>query len=136
MNSLQKFEKRQQDALMAGRPSIPVFTPGDTLIVHVRVREGERERIQRFEGVCIARRNAALHSSFTVRRVTNGFGLERLFPLYSPIIDHIEVVRRGRVRRAKLYYLRELTGKKARIRERPRKSTSEKKVSSSEQPSA
>ncbi len=118
MNILQKFEERQKEKLCTGRPDIPVFGPGDLLNVYVKIREGDRERVQRFEGVCIARRNAGLHSSFTVRRVTSGFGVERVFPIYSPIIDRIENMRRGKVRRAKLYYLRELTGKKARIRER------------------
>nr|CRH08152.1 50S ribosomal protein L19 [Candidatus Magnetococcus massalia] len=97
---------------------MPTFGPGDTLRVHVKVVEGERERIQVFEGVCIGRKNAGLRSTFTVRKVSFGEGVERVFPLYSPRVDQIEVTRRGDVRRAKLYYLRERTGKASRIREK------------------
>ncbi|MHB8253990.1 MAG: 50S ribosomal protein L19 [Acidiferrobacter sp.] len=100
------------------KQDIPQFGPGDTVTVHVKVVEGERERLQAFEGVVIARRNRGIHSSFTVRKVSYGEGVERVFPLHSPNIARIEVKRRGVVRRAKLYYLRELTGKAARIRER------------------
>ena len=121
MNLLQKFEDKQKKSLRAGRPEFPIFCAGDTLIVHVKIREGERDRIQKFEGVCIARRQAGLHSSILVRRVTSGFGVERTFPLYSPSIEQIEVLRRGHVRRAKLYYMRDLTGKKTRIAARRRK---------------
>ncbi|MEW5792606.1 MAG: 50S ribosomal protein L19 [Pseudomonadota bacterium] len=100
------------------RSDIPTFAPGDTLAVHVRVREGDRERIQIFEGLCIARRNRGFDSSFTVRKISNGEGVERVFPLHSKMIDKVEVKRRGDVRRAKLYYLRDLSGKAARIKEK------------------
>jgi large subunit ribosomal protein L19 len=100
------------------REDIPVFRPGDTLRVSVRVREGEKERLQAFEGVCIGRRGAGISESFTVRKVSSGIGVERIFPLHSPNLADIKVVRLGRVRRAKLYYLRKLSGKAARIRER------------------
>jgi large subunit ribosomal protein L19 len=117
MNSLQEFEKRQIDKLMTERP-VPEFSPGDTLRVNVKVVEGERERVQAYEGVCIARKNAGVNSSFTVRKISYGEGVERVFPLYSPRLESIDVVRHGKVRRAKLYYLRELRGKSARISER------------------
>lgn len=97
---------------------LPEFAPGDTVVVNVRIREGERERIQAFEGVVIARRNRGLHSAFTVRKMSHGTGVERVFQSHSPLIDSIQVKRRGRVRRAKLYYLRDRTGKSARIREK------------------
>ncbi len=100
------------------KQDIPQFAPGDTVTVHVKVIEGERERLQAFEGVVIARRNRGIHSSFTVRKMSYGEGVERVFPLHSPNVARIEVTRRGVVRRAKLYYLRQLTGKAARIRER------------------
>lgn len=100
------------------RDDVPDFRPGDTLRVHVRVREGEKERIQAFEGVCIARKHGGVSETFTVRKISGGVGVERIFPLHSPIIASIDVVRRGRVRRAKLYYLRNLRGKAARIKER------------------
>ena len=100
------------------RDDIPTFRPGDTLRVNVRVREGDKERIQAFEGVCIARKHGGVHETFTVRKISGGVGVERIFPLHSPGIASIEVVREGRVRRAKLYYLRNLRGKAARIRER------------------
>ncbi|MBF0614818.1 MAG: 50S ribosomal protein L19 [Magnetococcales bacterium] len=112
MNALQMFEQAQIKA------EPPKFDAGDTLRVHVRVIEGTRERIQVFEGVCIALRNAGYRSTFTVRKVSFGEGVERLFPLYSPKLDKIEVLRKGDVRRAKLYYLRDRTGKGARIREK------------------
>ena len=102
---------------------MPEFGPGDTVRVAVRVVEGERERLQAFEGVCIARKNAGLNSSFTLRKISYGEGVERIFPLYSPRVATIEVVRRGKVRRAKLYYLRGRTGKAARIAERGREQT-------------
>ena len=105
----------QQEGL---RENIPEFRPGDTLRVSVRVREGEKERLQAFEGVCIGRRGAGISESFTVRKVSSGIGVERIFPLHSPNLAEIKVVRLGRVRRAKLYYLRKLSGKAARIRER------------------
>ena len=117
MNILDKIEKQQIEKVLAER-QIPAFSAGDTLKVNVKVVEGTRERIQAFEGVCIARKNAGVRSSFTVRKISYGEGVERLFPLYSPRISSIEVVRRGKVRRAKLYYLRERQGKSARIAER------------------
>ena len=117
MNTLQKLEQ-EQIAKLTGERAVPTFAPGDTLRVNVKVIEGTRERVQAFEGVCIARRNRGLNSSFTVRKISYGEGVERVFPLYSPRIDGIDVVRRGRVRRAKLYYLRGRTGKSARIMER------------------
>ena len=114
---IQKLEQEQIDkAKAAGR--IPDFAPGDTIRVDVKVIEGTRERVQAFEGVCIARRNAGFNSSFTVRKISYGEGVERVFPLYSPMIDSIKVVRRGKVRRAKLYYLRGRRGKAARITEK------------------
>jgi large subunit ribosomal protein L19 len=100
------------------RSDIPAFRPGDTLHVNVRVKEGDKERIQAFEGVCIARRGSGVSETFTVRKISNGVGVERIFPVHSPMLESIVVVRRGRVRRAKLYYLRQLTGKATRIRER------------------
>ena len=117
MNILDDFEKSQTAKLLAER-AVPDFAPGDTLRVSVRVVEGTRERLQAFEGVCIARKNRGLNSSFTVRKVSYGEGVERVFPIHSPNIDSIEVVRKGAVRRAKLYYLRGRTGKSARIAER------------------
>src|SRR5258708_35062305 len=119
MNLLQQIEREQVEKLVANRP-VPKFEPGDTVRVMVRVIEGERERVQAFEGVCIARKNAGINSNFTLRKISYGEGVERVFPLYSPRITAIEVVRRGKVRRAKLYYLRGLTGKAARITERAR----------------
>jgi large subunit ribosomal protein L19 len=100
------------------RENIPQFGPGDTLRVNVRVREGEKERIQAFEGICIARKGGGVSETFTVRKVSGGIGVERIFPVHSPSLESIEVVRRGRVRRAKLYYLRALRGKASRIREK------------------
>lgn len=117
MNILDKIEKQQIEKVLAER-QIPDFSAGDTLKVNVKVVEGTRERIQAFEGVCIARKNAGVRSSFTVRKISYGEGVERLFPLYSPRISSIDVIRRGKVRRAKLYYLRERQGKSARIAER------------------
>ncbi|MDX1582525.1 MAG: 50S ribosomal protein L19 [Thermoanaerobaculia bacterium] len=109
---MQKVEASQM------QKEFPSFSPGDTIKVHVKVREGEKERIQVFQGVVIARRGGGTRQSFTVRKISGGVGVERIFPLYSPIIDKIEVARHGRVRRAKLYYLRDLRGKAARIEER------------------
>ncbi len=100
------------------RKELPPFRPGDTLRVAVRVKEGDKERVQAFEGVCIARRGSGVSETFTVRKISNGVGVERIFPVHSPMIAEIDVVRRGRVRRAKLYYLRHLTGKATRIREK------------------
>ena len=117
MNTLEKFEANQLAKLQAER-DVPDFGPGDTVRVNVRVVEGERERIQAYEGVCIATKNDGINSSFTVRKISFGEGVERVFPLYGPRVDSIEVVRRGKVRRAKLYYLRGRTGKRARISER------------------
>ncbi len=117
MNLIQTLEREAIDALTEMR-AIPEFRPGDTLRVGVKVVEGDRSRVQNFEGVCIARSNKGVGSSFTVRKISFGEGVERVFPLYSPNIDSIEVVRRGSVRRAKLYYLRGRTGKSARIAER------------------
>jgi len=119
MNLLQQLEQEQLEKLAANRP-VPKFQPGDTVRVGVKVVEGERERIQVFEGVCIGRKNAGVNSNFTLRKISYGEGVERIFPLYSPRVTTIEVVRRGVVRRAKLYYLRGLTGKAARITERAR----------------
>lgn len=116
MDLLQQFEREQMERLLAQRP-IPDFRPGDTVRVHQRIIEANRERIQVFEGVVIARRNRGINSSFTVRKISYGEGVERVFPLFSPRIEKIEVLRRGRVRRAKLYYLRDRQGKAARIRE-------------------
>ncbi len=117
MNSMQEFEKDYVAELTAKR-KIPEFDPGDTLRVNVKVVEGTRERIQAYEGVCIGRSGGGVNESFTVRKISYGEGVERVFPIHSPLIDSIEVVRRGRVRRAKLYYLRGLRGKAARIAER------------------
>lgn len=117
MNTIQEIEQEQMAKLRADK-SLPEFAPGDTLKVNVKVIEGSRERIQAFEGICIALKNNGLHSSFTVRKLSYGEGVERVFPVYSPNVDSIEVVRRGDVRRAKLYYLRDRQGKRARIAER------------------
>ena len=117
MNVVLEIEAEQLAKLSADR-ALPEFGPGDTLRVHVKVVEGSRERIQAYEGVCIARKNAGINSSFTVRKISYGEGVERVFPLYSPRIESVDVVRRGKVRRAKLYYLRGRRGKSARIVER------------------
>jgi len=117
MNIVEQISQEQVAKSTATRPT-PEFGPGDTLRVHVKVVEGTRERVQIFEGVCIARKAASINSNFTVRKISNGEGVERIFPLFSPRIADIEVVRRGRVRRAKLYYLRGLRGKSARIAEK------------------
>ncbi len=117
MNLIQQLEKEQMAKLSAGK-EIPDFQPGDTLTVNVKVVEGERTRVQAYEGVCIARSGGGLNESFTVRKISYGEGVERVFPLYSPMVDSIKVVRRGKVRRAKLYYLRGRRGKAARITER------------------
>jgi large subunit ribosomal protein L19 len=117
MNLIQKLEQEQIEKLSAGK-TIPDFQPGDTLLVNVKVVEGERTRIQAYEGVCIGRSGAGLHENFTVRKISYGEGVERVFPLYAPMVDSIKVVRRGKVRRAKLYYLRGRRGKAARIVER------------------
>ena len=115
MNIIQQLEAEQAAKLVR---EIPVFQPGDTVIVNYKVKEGERSRIQAYEGVCIARNGGGFNESFTVRKISYGEGVERVFPIYSPMIDSIKVVRRGKVRRAKLYYLRDRRGKSARIAER------------------
>ncbi len=117
MDTLQQIESELVEKLLAER-GVPDFQPGDSLRVMVKVVEGSRERVQAFEGVCIGRKNAGANSAFTVRKISYGEGVERVFPLYSPRIESIEVVRHGDVRRAKLYYLRGRTGKRARIAER------------------
>jgi len=117
MNLIQELEKEQIEKLTTGK-EIPDFQPGDTLIVNVKVVEGERSRVQAYEGLCIARSGGGINESFTVRKISYGEGVERVFPLYAPMIDSIKLVRRGKVRRAKLYYLRGLRGKKARITEK------------------
>ena len=116
MNLIQQLNKEQVEKLSAGK-TIPEFGPGDTVLVNVKVVEGDKSRIQAYEGVCIGRAGAGLNENFTVRKISYGEGVERVFPLYAPMIDSITVVRRGKVRRAKLYYLRGLRGKKARISE-------------------
>jgi large subunit ribosomal protein L19 len=127
MDVMQMLDKEAVQKLAAAR-AVPEFRPGDTLKVMVRVIEGERERVQAFEGVCIARKNAGVNSNFTLRKISYGEGVERVFPLYSPRIAAIEVVRRGTVRRAKLYYLRGLAGKAARITEREREKIATKGI--------
>ncbi|NCC21627.1 MAG: 50S ribosomal protein L19 [Alphaproteobacteria bacterium] len=136
MNTVQKLEARELEKLQ-GTKDVPNFSPGDTLKVNVKVREGTRERIQAYEGVCIARSGSGINASFTVRKISYGEGVERVFPLWSSRIDSIELVRRGSVRRAKLYYLRDRRGKSARISERttghsiePRVSKKDKKAAS------
>ncbi len=116
MNAMQKLEKEYMAELLAKR-AVPEFSPGDTLRVFVKVKEGQRERTQAYEGVCIARKNAGVNSSFTVRKISFGEGVERVFPLFAPIVDKVEIVRKGSVRRAKLYYLRDRRGRAARITE-------------------
>jgi len=135
MNLLQQIEREQVERLVANRP-VPNFQPGDTVRVSLRVVEGERERVQAFEGVCIARKNAGINSNFTLRKISYGEGVERVFPLYSPRITAIEVIRRGVVRRAKLYYLRGRTGKRARIAERARARPELERARASVQPEA
>jgi large subunit ribosomal protein L19 len=117
MNVIEELE-RAQAAKLASSREIPEFQPGDTVIVNVKVKEGERTRVQAYEGVCIARSGGGINESFTVRKISYGEGVERVFPLYAPMIDSIKVVRRGKVRRAKLYYLRDRRGKSARIAEK------------------
>ena len=117
MNIIQELEAAQAAKLAATRPT-PEFQPGDTVIVNVKVKEGERTRVQAYEGVCIARTGGGINESFTVRKISYGEGVERVFPVFSPNIDSIKVIRRGKVRRAKLYYLRDRRGKSARIAER------------------
>jgi large subunit ribosomal protein L19 len=119
MNIIQELEREQAEKIAAKR-QVPDFAPGDTVVVAVRVKEGERSRIQNYEGVVIARSGSGLNENFTVRKISYGEGVERVFPVYSPLVDGIKVIRRGKVRRAKLYYLRGRTGKSARIAERMR----------------
>jgi len=119
MNVIEQLEK-EQAAVVAAKRAVPDFSPGDTIIVNVKVVEGDRSRVQAYEGVCIARSGGGLNENFTVRKMSYGEGVERVFPVYSPMIDSIKVVRRGKVRRAKLYYLRGRTGKSARIAEKQR----------------
>lgn len=118
MNVIEKLEKQEAERLLESGKTIPDFSAGDTLVVQVRITEGTRTRLQAFEGVCIGRSGAGLNESFTLRKISYGEGVERVFPLYSPLVEEIEVKRRGKVRRAKLYYLRERRGKSARIAER------------------
>jgi len=117
MDLIQEINKEQLEKLSAGK-TIPDFGPGDTVIVNVKVVEGERSRVQAYEGVCIGRNGGGINESFTVRKISYGEGVERMFPIHSPMIDSIKLVRRGKVRRAKLYYLRGLRGKSARIVEK------------------
>jgi len=117
MNLIQTLEQEEVARITKGK-TVPSFDPGDTLRVNVKIKEGERERVQAYEGVCIARSGAGLNANFTVRKISFGEGVERVFPLYSPTVESIDVVRRGAVRRAKLYYLRDRRGKSARISER------------------
>jgi len=117
MNLIKELEQEELAKISAGK-TVPSFAPGDTVVVNVKVTEGERTRIQAYEGVCIGRSGGGLHETFTVRKISYGEGVERVFPLYSPIVDSIRVLRHGKVRRAKLYYLRNLRGKSARIAER------------------
>ena len=131
MNIIEQIEKEQVEEIAAKR-AVPDFAPGDTVQVNVKVTEGQRQRIQAYEGVCIARAGSGLNENFTVRKISYGEGVERIFPIYSPLIDSIKLVRRGRVRRAKLYYLRERRGKSARIAEkqdfRPKKTAEGEKA--------
>ena len=132
MDLIKQLEKEQMAKLSAGK-TMPDFEPGDTVIVNYKVVEGERSRIQAYEGVCIGRAGSGLNENFTVRKISYGEGVERVFPLYSPMIDSIKIVRRGKVRRAKLYYLRGLRGKRARITE---KQTRDRGEASAAEPSA
>ncbi len=123
MNIIEQLEAEQRDKINAQR-ELPDFAPGDTVVVAVRIREGERSRIQNFEGVVIARSGSGIHENFTVRKMSYGEGVERVFPVYSPLVEGVTVLRHGKVRRAKLYYLRGLTGKRARIAEKQRSQVS------------
>ncbi len=131
MNLIQTLEKEEAERLAASR-STPEFQPGDTVRVNVKIKEGDRERVQAYEGVCIGRQGAGLNESFTVRKISFGEGVERVFPIYSPMIESIEVKRRGAVRRAKLYYLRDRRGKSARIAERQMSASTAAKEESTE----
>ncbi len=125
MNVIETLEA-EQAAKLAQTAKVPAFQPGDTVVVNVKVKEGERTRVQAYEGVCIARSGGGLNESFTVRKISYGEGVERVFPIYSPMIDSVKVLRRGKVRRAKLYYLRDRRGKSARIAERSEGSADKK----------
>jgi large subunit ribosomal protein L19 len=118
MNVIEQIDAEQAAKLSASKPKIPEFQPGDTVVVNVKVSEGDRTRVQAYEGVCISRNGGGINENFTVRKISYGEGVERVFPIYSPNIDSIKVLRRGKVRRAKLYYLRDRRGKSARIVER------------------
>ena len=131
MDIIQEINKEQLEKLSAGK-TIPDFGPGDTVTVNVKVKEGDRTRVQAYEGVCIGRNGGGIHESFTVRKISYGEGVERVFPIYSPMIDSIKLVRRGKVRRAKLYYLRGLRGKSARIVEKQDNREKELKAASGE----
>src|ERR1700744_4593282 len=131
MDIIKQLEQEQVGTLTAGGKTIPEFAPGDTLTVNVKVVEGERVRLQAYEGVCIARSGGGLNENFTVRKISYGEGVERVFPLYSPLIDSVKVVRRGKVRRAKLYYLRDRRGKSARIAERVERTAADKAAAKS-----
>ena len=131
MNVIQELEREEAQRLTAGR-AVPDFRPGDTVRVNVRIKEGERERVQAYEGVCIARAGEGVNETFNVRKISFGEGVERVFPLLSPMIESIEVKRRGAVRRAKLYYLRDRRGKSARIAERQMSAQKEEPAGSSE----
>src|ERR1700726_4709171 len=131
MNVIQQLEQEQMAKLSAGK-EIPDFGPGDTVLVNVKVVEGDRTRVQAYEGVCIGRSGGGLNENFTVRKISYGEGVERVFPLYSPMVDSIRVVRRGKVRRAKLYYLRERRGKSARISERQERGTDARSTEATE----
>ena len=131
MNVIEQLRKEEADRLLAAR-KIPEFRPGDTVRVNVRIKEGERERVQAYEGVCIARSGQGVDENFTVRKISFGEGVERVFPLLSPMIESIEVKRRGVVRRAKLYYLRDRRGKSARIAERQMSAAKEEPTRTSE----
>jgi large subunit ribosomal protein L19 len=135
MNLLKQIENEQVAKLSAGK-EIPDFQPGDTLVVNVKVVEGERSRVQAYEGVCIGRAGSGLNENFTVRKISYGEGVERVFPLYSPMIDSIKVLRRGKVRRAKLYYLRGRRGKSARIVERQDRSAQQAETGGAEEDAA
>ena len=126
-NLVEKFEKKQITKLTA-KKNIPAFRPGDTLRITIKIAEGERSRLQVYEGMCIARKNNSINSKFTVRKISHGEGVERVFPLFSPIIDKIEVIKKGHVKRAKLYYLRKRTGKSSRIADRDRGEESDQYV--------
>ena len=120
MNNLVEIFEKKQIAKLTSKKNIPTFRPGDTLRVTIKIIEGERSRLQVYEGLCIARKNNSINSKFTVRKISHGEGVERVFPLFSPIIDKIEVIKKGHVKRAKLYYLRKRTGKSSRIADRDR----------------